>query len=72
MIKIRSISHSTCNSKARLNILKPEPPQKKKEPAVSVKKPNASKCTVSASPQENFVLLNAPAMAVIITRNARA
>jgi hypothetical protein len=55
------------HKKAKPNIPSPEPLLKKKEQAVSAKKPNASKCTANASPQENTALLNAPATVVTIT-----
>lgn len=70
MMKIHSIFHSISNKKAKHNIRKLGLHLRKKEQDVFVKKQNALKCTVSASLQENFVLLNAPAMAVIIMNNA--
>ncbi len=71
MMRTHSIFHSSCNIKVKPNIQKLEQPQRKKEQAVSAKKPNASKCTVNASLRESTAHLNALVTVATIMKKVR-
>lgn len=71
MMRTHSIFRSSCNTKVKPNILKLEQPQRKKEQAVSAKKPNVSKCTANASLRESTAHLNAPVTVATIMKKAR-